>query len=75
MKDDRRADRLLTVSDLAEYLNVCEHTIYRWCKSRKIPHFNLNSSYRFDPHEIRRWLTENHRQPSSERNARKTNAA
>ncbi|MBN1866669.1 helix-turn-helix domain-containing protein [Candidatus Sumerlaeota bacterium] len=56
------ADKLLTTTELAEYLNVCEHTIYRWCKTGKIPHFSLNSNYRFEREEIRRWLDAKHRQ-------------
>ena len=65
-------DKLLTTTDLADYLNVCEHTIYRWCKTGKIPHFSLNSNYRFDREEIRVWLDSKHRQeqPGKLRRAR-----
>ncbi|NQU42008.1 helix-turn-helix domain-containing protein [bacterium] len=59
-------ERLLSATDLAEYLGVGEHTIYRWCKSRKIPHFSLNTSYRFDPGEIKTWLERKHRDPEEE---------
>ena len=63
-KDGRQA-RLLTTKDLAEYLNVCEHTVYRWCKAGKIPHFNLNSNFRFDPSEITRWMAARHHDKAS----------
>ncbi len=51
---DKRSP-LATAADVAEYLQVREHTVYRWCRLKKIPHFDLNSTYRFDMDAIRAW--------------------
>ncbi len=56
---------LLSAADVAQYLNVCEHTVYRWCKSGKIPFYNLSSTYRFDSTEIEEWLTSQHHIPGN----------
>jgi excisionase family DNA binding protein len=62
-KAKQEPERMLNAGDLAEYLKVAEQTIYRWCRSRKIPHFNLNNTYRFDPAEIQQWLKSKHLRP------------
>lgn len=56
----KKSANLITASQIAECLNVSEHTVYRWCRSRKIPHFNLHNTYRFDPGEVQEWLESRH---------------
>ena len=60
-------DKLMTAAEVAEFLSVSEHTVYRWCKSRKIPHFNLNSTYRFNLQELQKWLDSKHQKGDSEK--------
>ncbi|MFP4381843.1 MAG: helix-turn-helix domain-containing protein [Candidatus Sumerlaeia bacterium] len=58
--------KMLAASDIAEYLNVSEHTVYRWCRSGKIPFYNLESTYRFDINEFREWLRSKHKPGAAE---------
>jgi excisionase family DNA binding protein len=47
--------RILTVSELSEYLNVHRSTIYRLLRERKLPGFRLGSDWRFSVDAIQRW--------------------
>lgn len=58
-------NQLLTTEEVAGYLNVSEQTIYRWCRTSKIPHFNLNSTYRFGLKDIDDWLKSKHCRPQT----------
>ncbi|MFP4379708.1 MAG: helix-turn-helix domain-containing protein [Candidatus Sumerlaeia bacterium] len=60
----KRANKtMLSASDVAGFLNISEHTVYRWCKSGKIPYYNLESTYRFDKDEFEQWLAAKHQRP------------
>jgi excisionase family DNA binding protein len=47
--------RILTVSELSEYLNVHRSTIYRLLRERKLPGFRPGSDWRFSVDAIQRW--------------------
>jgi excisionase family DNA binding protein len=47
---------LLTVDELAAYLQVHRTTIYHMLKARQLPGFRIGSDWRFDVEEINRWL-------------------
>jgi excisionase family DNA binding protein len=47
---------LLTVNDLANWLNVKRSTLYQWVSLGQIPAIRLNGALRFDPKEISEWL-------------------
>lgn len=49
-------DRLLTVDDLAAWLQVKPRTIYQWVHEEYIPVVKLGSLVRFDPASIAAWL-------------------
>ena len=49
-------DRLLTVEDLAEKLQVKPRTIYQWVHERYIPVVKLGSLVRFKPGTVIEWL-------------------
>jgi excisionase family DNA binding protein len=50
------ASRILTVSELAEHLNVHRITIYRLLKSGTLPGFKIGRVWRFDLDEITSWM-------------------
>jgi excisionase family DNA binding protein len=50
------ASRILTVSELAEHLNVHRITIYRLLKSGTLPGFKIGRVWRFDLDEITNWM-------------------
>ncbi len=47
--------RVLTVSELADYLHVHQSTIYRMLKRNELPSFKVGADYRFNREEIDRW--------------------
>jgi excisionase family DNA binding protein len=50
--------RILTVSELSEYLNVHKTTIYRALREGKLPGFRLGSDWRFHLDAIEQWQRE-----------------
>ena len=46
----------LTVSDVAELLNISERQVYKLAASNRIPSFRLGGSVRFDPSDVAAWL-------------------
>ncbi len=47
---------LLTVKDLAAWLNMKPSTLYLWAAQGKIPCQKIHGLIRFDQEEIHRWL-------------------
>jgi excisionase family DNA binding protein len=52
---DKRATAL-TVSEVAEILNISERQVYKLVSESVIPSFHIGSSIRFDPSLIAAWL-------------------
>jgi excisionase family DNA binding protein len=52
------ANKILTVSELAEHLNVHRITIYRLLKSGSLPGFKIGRVWRFDLDEIGLWMAD-----------------
>lgn len=50
--------KLMTLQDLAEYLQIAERTAYQWTQQGKIPGFKLGSVWRFRRTEIDLWIEE-----------------
>jgi excisionase family DNA binding protein len=53
-------NKLLTKTELADFLGISPNTLNVWIYRRKIPHLKLgpsrNSAVRFDLAEIKNWL-------------------
>ena len=49
---------ILTVRQLASYLQMDEHTIYRLAKSGKIPAMKIGAEWRFKKNLIDKWIEE-----------------
>lgn len=49
---------ILTVSQIAEYLQVDEHTVYRLAKRGEIPAIKVAGQWRFKKDLIDKWLEE-----------------
>jgi excisionase family DNA binding protein len=49
---------VMTVFELAEYLNVSTITIYRLLKTGQLPAFRVGSEWRFSADAIDRWMKE-----------------
>ena len=51
-------ERLLTVEELSDRLQVGKSTIYRWFQSDFVPYFKVGRVVRFDEGAVRRWLAQ-----------------
>lgn len=50
------AEGLLTVRELARYLQLNEKTVYEWVGEGRLPCIRLGNRIRFAPNDITRWL-------------------
>ena len=57
-------ERLFTVKELSDIINVRESTIYAWVSQERIPHIKLGKKVLFDPSEIEKWVKEHRRSPA-----------
>ena len=47
---------VLTVGEVADFLQVHSSTIYRLLKNRRIPAFKVGSDWRFNQNSIEQWV-------------------
>ncbi|MFC1590580.1 helix-turn-helix domain-containing protein [Candidatus Omnitrophota bacterium] len=50
--------KLLSVPELAGYLNISKNTVYSWVYMKQIPYYKVGRLVRFDIKEIDQWLGE-----------------
>lgn len=53
---DKIDSKVLTVSELSEYLQIHKTTIYRQLRAGKLPGFRIGSDWRFSREAIEQWL-------------------
>ena len=60
-------DRLMTLSEVANYLQLKERTLYQWAQQGWVPGFKLGNLWRFQREDIDRWIEAQKRktQPSN----------
>ena len=46
---------VLTVKDLAKYLNIHPVTVYNYLKKNELPAFRMGKSWRFNKESIDKW--------------------
>ena len=51
-------DDILTVKEMANYLRMEEHTIYRMARKGQLPAFKLSGQWRFKKDLVERWIEE-----------------
>ena len=47
---------ILTIKEVAEYLQVTERTLYRLAQQRMIPAFKVGNAWRFRREDLDRWI-------------------
>ena len=47
---------MLSLADVAKYLDLAEATIYQWAQKEKLPAYKLGGIWRFKQGEIDAWL-------------------
>jgi excisionase family DNA binding protein len=53
------AEQLLTLEQVAEYLNVDKFTVYRLLSDKELPAFKVGNQWRFKRKMIEHWLMKN----------------
>lgn len=53
-------DRLMTIEEVAAYMQVSRFTVYRLAKHHSIPATKIGRQWRFQKEEITRWLLQAH---------------
>jgi excisionase family DNA binding protein len=56
-------EQLLTVQEVAKYLNVDKFTVYRLLAQKQLPAFKVGGQWRFRPKMIEAWLIKNANSP------------
>lgn len=51
-----KMERLLSIKETAEFLNVSEQFLYIQIRAKKIPALRIGRTWRFDPVDLRAWL-------------------
>jgi len=52
-------ESVLTIKQIAEYLNVTERTIYNLLQRGELPGFKVGVAWRFRKEDIDRWIQKN----------------
>jgi excisionase family DNA binding protein len=52
-------EQLLTLEQVAEYLNVDKFTVYRLLNDKELPAFKVGNQWRFKRKLIENWLAKN----------------
>ena len=53
-----KAKQVMTVKDIAEYLDMHPMTIYKFVKNGRIPAFKVGTSWRIKRESIKKWIKE-----------------
>jgi excisionase family DNA binding protein len=48
--------KVLTVGEVADFLQIHPSTVYRLLKNRRIPAFRMGSDWRFNQESIEQWV-------------------
>jgi len=54
----KESERLMTLPEVAVYLQIAERTVYQWAQSGKIPSFKIGNVWRFKRADIDHWIEE-----------------
>ena len=63
-------EELLTIEELAEYLKISKHTLYKMVEKGKLPALKIANQWRFKKDKIEAWLRE-HENKYTSRKAKK----
>ncbi len=53
-----KQDKILGVEQLAKFFGVSEQTIWRWCKSGKIPAFKIGAQWKIRQSDLNRIINQ-----------------
>ena len=50
--------QLMTLVDVAKYLQIAPRTAYGWVNAGKLPGFKVGNTWRFDRSDVQKWVQE-----------------
>jgi excisionase family DNA binding protein len=53
-----RDEQLMSIRDVAEFLQLNQTTVYAWAQQGILPGYKLGRTWRFRPSELETWLEE-----------------
>ncbi|NUM36164.1 MAG: helix-turn-helix domain-containing protein [Candidatus Brocadiae bacterium] len=56
VEKEKTSEKLMTLSEVAGYLQIKERTIYQWAQKGTIPSFKLGNVWRFERKDIESWI-------------------
>ncbi len=56
IKGSKPVEKLITVEELSQILQISRSTIYDWSSTGFVPHYKLPKGIRFKMSEIEKWL-------------------
>lgn len=57
-----KAKQVMTVKEIAEYMDMHPMTIYKYVKAGKIPAFKIGASWRIKRDTMQKWIKESEQQ-------------
>ncbi|HYC79499.1 MAG TPA: helix-turn-helix domain-containing protein [Candidatus Binatia bacterium] len=62
----QKDDKILSVEELAKFFGVSDQTIWRWCKSGKVPAFKIGSQWKVRQSDLNKIINQKiNQKPSS----------
>jgi excisionase family DNA binding protein len=53
-----KSDKILNVEELASFFGVSNQTVWRWCKSGKLPAFKIGSQWKIRQSDINKIINQ-----------------
>jgi len=50
--------QLMTLAEVAVYLQIAERTVYHWAQTGRLPGFKLGAVWRFKRDDVEHWIEE-----------------
>jgi excisionase family DNA binding protein len=55
---NKQIDKILNVEELAKFFGVSDQTIWRWCKSGKLPAFKIGSQWKIRQSDLNKVINQ-----------------
>jgi len=63
-------EKLITLSQVAAYLQIAERTVYQWAQHGNIPSFKIGNVWRFKREDLEQWIEDRKRNTPRKRQAK-----
>ena len=63
----RETERLMTLEEISDYLQISIHTLYKMAQQDRIPAFKVTNKWRFRKSEIDSWIEKNRKKDNKKR--------